>query len=167
MTQVFTVPTAKPVITHKEHVMHRILLAATTVMLFATPIPVLADDMGMSMGGPKSATAATENYRFELAGPVQQEGSGKSVVAVRLVHGGKPVTGAIIIQSRADMGPIGMAGMTAPITSLGEQPPGTYRFEIENGSVWKKPDNWSLSFSAKVQGVTQTVTGSITTKLVP
>ncbi len=33
---------------------------------------------------------------------------------------------------------------------------------LENGPVWKKPDNWALSFSAKVQGVTQTVTGSVT-----
>lgn len=114
-----------------------------------------------------AASAASADYRFELASSAQPEGTGKNIVSVRLVHGGKPVTGAVIIQSRADMGPIGMAGMTAPIKPLGEQPPGTYRFEVENGSVWKKPDDWSLSFSAKVQGVAQTVTGSITTKLAP
>jgi hypothetical protein len=114
-----------------------------------------------------ATSAPSADYHFELASPAKPEGTGKNIVSVRLIHGGEPVTGAIIIQSRADMGPIGMAGMTAPIKPLGEQPPGTYRFEVENGSVWKKPDNWSLSFSAKVQGVAQTVTGSITTKLAP
>lgn len=144
--------------------MHRILLTSATALLLAASVPAFADNMAM---GPKPAAAATGDYRFELASPAQPAGSGKSIVSVRLVHGGKPVKGAIIIQSRADMGPIGMAGMTAPIKPLGEQPPGTYRFEIENGAVWKKPDNWALSFSAKVQGVAQTVTGSVTVKLSP
>jgi hypothetical protein len=57
--------------------------------------------------------------------------------------------------------------MAAPIKLLGEQPSGTYRFEVDNGSVWKKPDNWALSFGAKVQGVAQTVSGNVTVKLVP
>ena len=147
--------------------MRRILFISATALLLFASMPVLADNTGMSMSGPKPAMAATGDYRFELAGPVQSEGAGKSLVSIRLVHSGKPVVGAIIIQSRADMGPIGMAGMTAPIKPLGEQPPGTYRFEVENGAVWKKPDDWALSFSAKVQGVTQTVTGSVTVKLTP
>jgi hypothetical protein len=118
-----------------------------------------------ALGG--AAAATSDDYRFALAGPPTSEGGGKSIVSVTLMQGDKPVAGAIIIESRADMGPIGMAGMTAPIKPLGEQPPGTYRFEVENGSVWKKPDNWSLSFSAKVQGAAQTVSGSVTVKLAP
>ena len=145
--------------------MHRILLTSATALLLAATMPALADNMGM--GGPKPAMTATSDYRFELTGPAQSEGAGKSIVSVRLVHGGKPVGGALIIESRADMGPIGMAAMTAPIKPLGEQPPGTYRFEVENGAVWKKPDNWALSFSAKIQGVAQTVTGSVIVKLTP
>ena len=113
-----------------------------------------------------SAHAANAGYTFEPTS-VKAEGSGKSLVAVRLMHDGKPVTGAVVIQSRADMGPINMAGMTAPITFVGEQPPGTYRFEVTNGPVWKKADNWAVSFDAKVQGVTQTVSGSVTVKLTP
>jgi hypothetical protein len=35
------------------------------------------------------------------------------------------------------MDPISMA----PITFMGEQPPGTYRLEVTNGPVWEKPDN--------------------------
>lgn len=147
--------------------MNRFLVSAAVLLMTAT-VPALAQDsMGsMAMKGSKPATATT-GYRFEPAGPVKSASGGKSIVAVRLMHDGKPVTGAIIIQSRADMGPMGMAAMTAPIKALGEQPPGTYRFEIVNGPVWNKPDNWALTFGAKVQGVAQTVTGSVTVKLTP
>ena len=145
------------------------LFSVTTISLLLTAAALpsfAADDMGMAMKGPKSA-AATTGYQFELAGPAKSAGAGKSVVAVRLMHDGKPVPGAIIIQSRADMGPINMAGMTAPIKALGEKPPGTYSFEVSNGPVWNKPDNWALTFAAKVQGVAQTVSGSVTVKLTP
>lgn len=118
-----------------------------------------------TMKGPSAM--ATMGYRYELAGPVQSGGAGKSIVSVRLLHDSKPISGAIIIQSRADMGPMGMAAMTAPIKPLGEKPAGIYRFEVSSGPVWKKPDNWALSFSAKVQGVAQTVSGSVTVKLKP
>ena len=146
--------------------MHKISVSATALLLLSIPA-FAADNMGMSMSGPKpGAMAASTGYRFELAGSPQSAG-GKSTVAVRLIHGGKPVAGAIIIQSRADMGPMGMASMTAPIKPLGEKPPGTYSFEVSNGPVWNKPDNWALSFGAKVQGEAQTVTGSVTVALKP
>jgi hypothetical protein len=147
--------------------LNRAAIPAIALSLIATTMPALAQDsMGMAMKGSKPI-AKTSGYTFELAGPVQSAGGGKSVVSVRLMHDGKPVTGAIVIQSRADMGPIGMASMTAPIKPLSEKPPGTYRFEVTNGPVWKKPDNWALSFNAKVQGVAQTVSGSVTVKLNP
>jgi hypothetical protein len=142
-----------------------VCLALVTGIPFSTA-PALSDEMGMKMSNPK-AMSATTGYRFELAGAPKSAGSGKSIVSVKLMHDGKPVSGAIIIQSRADMGPIGMAAMTAPIKAIGEKPAGTYSFEIDNGPVWKKPDNWALSFDAKVQGVMQTVTGSVTVKLKP
>jgi|SRR5579864_3338617 len=145
--------------------MYRILSAVIVTVTVAFSNHTFADSMGMST---PSAMSMTTAYRFELAGPVQSSG-GKSVVSVRLIHvaDNKTVVGAIIISSHADMSPIGMAGMTGSIKPLGEQPPGIYRFEVENGSVWQRPDNWSLSFSAKVQGVPQTVTGSVTVKLTP
>lgn len=126
--------------------------------------PAMSDHMHMQMTNPK-ATAA--GYRFEIAAPPKSTGAGKSIVSVRLMHAGKPVSGALIIQSRADMGPMGMAAHTAPIKAIGEKPPGTYSFEIDNGSAWKKPDDWDVSVSAKVQGVAQTVTGKVTVKLQP
>lgn len=147
--------------------MKRFLISTAALLVLSAAIPATAQDgMGMAMKAQKPM-AATAGYRFELAGPAKSAGGGKSIVAVRLMHDGKPVKGAIIIQSRADMGPMGMAAMTAPIKLVGEQPPGTYRFEIANGQVWKTPDAWALSFGAKVQGVAQTVTGSLTVKLSP
>ncbi len=147
--------------------LNRGAISAIAFSLFATAIPALAqDNIGMDMKVSKPR-AMTSGYMFELAAPVQAAGGGKSVVSVRLMHDGKPVSGAIVIQSRADMGPIGMASMTAPIKPLGEKLPGSYRFEVTNGPVWKKPDNWALSFKAKVQGVAQTVSGSVTVKLNP
>jgi len=113
--------------------------------------------------------AATKDYRFELAGAPQKSGNGASIVSVRLLHlpDNKPVAGAIIIESRADMSPIGMGAMAAPMKPLPEQPSGTYRFEVQNGSVWKKPDNWALTVAAKVQGEPETVRGSVVVKLAP
>jgi len=138
------------------------LAFATLIPLAVTPS--LAADMKMTS---PMAMSASGPYRFELAEPPKSTGAGTSIVAIKLLHNGKPVSGAVIIQSRADMGPMGMATMTAPIKPLGEKPPGIYRFEIKNGPVWRKPDNWAVSLSAKVQGVMQTVTGSVTVKLLP
>ena len=137
---------------------------AGLALITVSTAPAYSDEMGMKMTSPM---ASTTGYRFELTAPPKSVGAGKSIVSVRLMHAGKPVSGAIIIQSRADMGPMGMAAMTAPIKAIGEKPAGTYSFEIDNGPVWKKPDNWALSFDAKVQGVMQTVTGSVTVKLKP
>ncbi len=140
-------------------------IPAIAILMIVGAAPAHAQGTDMAMKGP--GKMATMGYRYELAAPVQSSSAGKNIVSVRLLHDGKPVSGAIIIQSRADMGPMGMAAMSAPIKPLGENPPGTYRFEVSNGPVWNKPDNWALSFSAKVQGVAQTVSGSVTVKLAP
>src|ERR1700741_3549354 len=81
-----------------------------------------------------SASAAAGDYRFEIAGNPQASPGGKSIVGVRLTHtpDNKPVEGAIIIETRADMGPDGMKEMTAPIKALPAEA-GVYRFEIEPG----------------------------------
>ncbi len=148
--------------------MKQFIILTTALLVISAAAPAIAQNsMGMAMKGAKPMAATTAPYQFILAGPVKPVGGGKNVVAVRLMHEGKPVTGAIIIQSRADMGTMGMASMTAPIKPLGEKPPGIYSFEISNGPVWKKPDEWALKFGAKVQGIAQTVTGSLTVKLSP
>ena len=146
--------------------MKRFLFATALLLTTATAPAFAQDSMGMAMKGPKPAPA-TAGYSFDLGGPAKAIGGGKNVVAVRLMHDSKPVTGAIIIQTRADMSPMGMASMKAPIKPLGEKQPGTYSFEVANGSLWKKPDDWAITLSAKVQGVAQTVTGTVTVKLSP
>ena len=110
-----------------------------------------------------SADAAAGDYRFELAGNPEPAGPGKSIIAVRLMHvpDRKPVPGAIIIQTRADMGPDDMKEMTAPVKPLPPKEPGIYRFEIEPGMA----GGWMLTLAAKVQGETETVRGAVTVKL--
>ena len=109
------------------------------------------------------AEAAASDYRFELAGNPEAAAGAKSIVAVKLTQAktGKPVPGAIIIQTRADMGPDGMKEMTAPVKALPPKEPGVYRFEIEPGMA----GGWMLTLAAKVQGETETVTGAVTVKL--
>jgi YtkA-like protein len=109
-----------------------------------------------------AADAAPSDYRFELAGNPETSG-GKSIVAIRLAHvpDNKPVAGAIIIQTRADMTPEGMKEMTAPIKALPAKEPGIYRFEIEASMG----GGWQLTLAAKVQGEPETVRGSVTVKL--
>lgn len=113
--------------------------------------------------GTVQAHAAATDYRFELAGKPEPSSAGKSVVPVRLVHvpDNKPVTNAVIFESKADMGPAGMAVMTAPVKAMPPQN-GVYRFEVAPSMTGV----WAVTLAAKVQGETETIRGSITTDLV-
>jgi hypothetical protein len=84
---------------------------------------------------------------------------GEAILDVRLVHEptGKPVENAVIFQTRLDMGPDGMGGMTAPVAAQGSPAPGIYRFAVAPTMAGR----WELKLSAKVQGEAQTVTGSV------
>jgi hypothetical protein len=108
---------------------------------------------------PSRLLAAAKDYRFELVGaPVK---SGKAtVIKVRLVHmpDGKPVAGAIIIRTKFDMGPDGMASMTAPAKGSPTPEAGIYQIEAEP----PMGGNWALALSAKVQGEAETVSGTVT-----
>ena len=85
-----------------------------------------------------------------------------AVVAVRLVHkpSGKPVTDAVLVSTRIDMGPDGMPTMASPLTPLPKQEAGVYAFKTELAMAGR----WLLSIAAKVQGEPETVTGKITFK---
>jgi hypothetical protein len=113
--------------------------------------------------GSTGARSAAADYRFEAVEKPQPSTGGKSVVSVRLVHvpDNKPVPGAIIIQTKADMGPDGMADMTAPVQAVAGKEPGIYRFEVQPGMAGK----WMLTLAAKVQGESQTVRGSVVVEL--
>lgn len=108
------------------------------------------------------AFAKSADYRFELVGKPQLSGQ-KDIVQVRLVHvpDGKPVTDAVIFESKADMGPAGMESMTAPVKALPEKS-GTYSFEVDPGMA----GTWALHLAAKVQGEAETVRGTINADLV-
>ena len=114
------------------------------------------------------AFAAAKDYRFELVGKPAPK-AGVNTVSVRLVHipDSKPVSGAIIIQTRADMGPENMAAMTAPVKAVAASGAGLYSFEIQNGPIWNKQGKWALNLAAKVQGEPETVRGTINLDLAP
>src|SRR5260370_10293294 len=107
---------------------------------------------------PAQTLAAAQDFRFEAAGPPVKSGK-TTIVKIRLVHlpDGKPVSGAVIFQTRFDMGPDGMATMTAPAKLVRASEPSVYQLELEA----PMGGNWALSLSATVQGDTQTVNGSV------
>jgi hypothetical protein len=108
---------------------------------------------------PSRLLAAAKDYRFELVGsPVK---SGKAtLIKIRLVHipDSKAVPGAIIIQTKFDMGPDGMASMSAPAKASASPEAGIYQIEAEP----PMGGNWALALSAKVQGEAETVSGTVT-----
>lgn len=128
-----------------------------------TPALLLATGMAAALTGPVPAYAAAQDYRFELAGEPQPAPGGKSIVAVRLVHmpDGKPVAGAVVFESKADMGPVGMPTMTAPIKAMSPSNGGIYRFEVAPAMA----GTFAITLAAKVQGEAETVRGSVITKL--
>jgi len=105
-----------------------------------------------------TAVAAPTDYRFELA-QAEPAGPGKTDLTVRLVHvpDKKPVPGAVLFETKADMTRDGMADMAGKVTPLSSDQPGLYRFQIETGMAGK----WQLSLGAKVQGETGTVRGTV------
>ena len=104
------------------------------------------------------AFAGANDYAFEPVKAEVKKGD-NVVVAVRLKHKatGKPVTDAVIAQTRIDMGPDGMADMAAPLTAVASNEPGVYAFKTELSMAGR----WLLSISAKVQGEPETVVGKI------
>ena len=106
-----------------------------------------------------AAFAAADDYVFE---PVKAEvAKGDDVVvSVRLKNKttGKPVPDAVIVQSRIDMAPEGMAEMASPLTPVPSSEPGVYAFRTELAMAGR----WLLSVAAKVQGEPETVIGKIT-----
>ncbi len=104
------------------------------------------------------ALAAPNDYRFELV-QAQPAGPGKTTVTVRLVHvpDSKPVAGAVLFETKTDMGPSGMAEMTGRVSPLRSDQPGIFRFQIETGMAGK----WAVNLGAKVQGEAGTVRGAV------
>ncbi len=102
--------------------------------------------------------AAGTDYRFEVV-TAQPAGQNLTDVTVRLTHtpDGKPVAGAVVFQTKVDMGPSGMGEMTGKVTLQPAGPPGLYRFRTETGMA----GTWALTLAAKIQGEPETVRGTV------
>ena len=113
--------------------------------------------LAVSMAGPVFAGA--NDYVFEPVKAEVKKGD-DVVVSVRLKHKatGKPVTDAVIIQTRIDMSPDAMGEMASPLTPLPSNEPGVYSFKTDLSMQGR----WLLSIAAKVQGEPETVVGKIT-----
>jgi hypothetical protein len=111
----------------------------------------------MSLTG--TAFAGANDYVFEPVKAEVKKGD-DVVVSVRLKHKatGKPVTDAVIVQTRIDMSPDAMHEMASPLTPVPSNEPGVYSFKTDLSMQGR----WLLSIAAKVQGEPETVLGKIT-----
>jgi YtkA-like len=110
-----------------------------------------------------AAWAGAIDYAFEPIAAELKKGD-DVVVAVRLVHKptGKPVADAVIVRTRVDMAPDGMADMASPVAALPGSEPGIYAFKTDLPMAGR----YLLSVAAKVQGEPETVVGKIVLKAV-
>ena len=106
-----------------------------------------------------NAFAGANDYIFEPVKAEVKKGD-DVVVSVRLKHKatGKPVTDAVIVQTRIDMSPDAMGEMASPLTAVPSNEPGVYAFKTDLSMQGR----WLLSIAAKVQGEPETVVGKIT-----
>lgn len=127
-----------------------------------TSTRILAGAAIVSIFAAATAGAAATDYRFELVG-TPRLAAGKDIVQIRLVRAvdGRPVENAVIFESKADMGPAGMATMTAPVKAMPSKG-AVYSFEVDPGMA----GTWALHLAAKVQGEADTVRGTVNADLV-
>jgi len=106
-----------------------------------------------------TAFAGANDYVFEPVKAEVKKGD-DVVVSVRLKHKatGKPVTDAVIVQTRIDMSPDAMGEMASPLTPVPSNEPGVYSFNTDLSMQGR----WLLSIAAKVRGEPETVVGKIT-----
>jgi len=105
-----------------------------------------------------ASLAAAIDYDFEPVAAELKKGD-DVIVAVRLLHkpSGRPVTDAVIVRTRVDMAPDGMADMESPVAALPDSEPGVYAFKTDLPMAGR----YQLSVAARVQGEPETVVGKI------
>jgi hypothetical protein len=110
-----------------------------------------------------AAFAAATDYAFEPVAAELKKGDGVTV-AVRLLHkpSGKPVMDAVIVRTRVDMAPDGMADMESPVAALPGKEGGVYAFKTDLPMAGR----YLLSVAVKVQGEAETVVGKVIFKAV-
>jgi YtkA-like len=120
---------------------------------------ILGAAIAVAMSQSITAFAGANDYVFEPVNAQATKGD-DMVVSVRLKRKptDKVVTDAVIIQTRIDMAPEGMAEMASPLTAVPSTEPGVYSFKTD----LSMEGQWLLSIAAKVQGEPETVVGKIT-----
>lgn len=105
--------------------------------------------------------AGGNDYAFEPVKPELKKGDDVTL-AVRLIHKptGKPVSDAVIVRTRVDMAPDGMADMESPVSPVPSSEPGVYAFKTDLPMAGR----YQLSVAAKVQGEPETVVGKVIVK---
>jgi hypothetical protein len=113
------------------------------------------------LGTTMLAHADINDYAFQLVDPTVKAGPDR-IITVRLVNKktGKPVPDAVIVATRLDMAPDGMADMATTIAIQPGGEPGTYRFKAKVTMA----GGWRLSLAAKVQGEESTVDDKLVIK---
>jgi hypothetical protein len=110
-----------------------------------------------------AAWADATDYAFEPVATKLKKGD-DVVIAVRLLHKptGKPVADAVIVRTRVDMAPDGMADMPSPVVAVPGGEPGVYAFKTDLPMAGR----YLLSLAVKVQGEPDTVVGKVIFKAV-
>ena len=110
------------------------------------------------------AHADIANYAFELVSPTAQVRV-EGIVDARLIdkRTGAPMPEALIIQTRLDMVPDGMASMTSGIATPPSDVPGVYRFQ----AALTMAGGRRISHSAKAQGEEGTLDGELVLAVTP
>src|SRR3954447_8682328 len=119
--------------------------------------------LAAALGFAAPAFAGAGDYVFEPVKADVKKGDDVTV-AVRLKHKatGKPVPDAVIVRTRIDMGPDGMADMASPLKPVPSNEPGVYAFKTELSMAGR----WLFTIQAKVQGEPETVNGKVQFKVV-
>jgi YtkA-like len=112
----------------------------------------------LTITGADPVLAAPQDYAFEAV-QAKVQPSKDAIISVRLIRKplGKPVTDAVILQTRLDMSPDNMADMTTKVTPLAPGEPGVYRFQAD----LSMGGHWALKLAAKVPGEQETVRGEV------
>jgi len=110
-----------------------------------------------------AALAGGADYAFDPVSPEIKKGD-DVVVALRLTHkpSGRPVSDAVIVRTRVDMGPDGMADMVSPVALVHSEHPGVYALKTDLPMAGR----YLVSIAAKVQGEPETVVSKVIIKAV-
>lgn len=129
-----------------------------TSAFLAGGFALIAASLAFVFASSHSGIAASDQPRWEAV--KAEVPTGKAVrLEVRLIGaGGAPVvSGVTVASTRLDMGPDGMAAMTAPLKPVPGSSPGVIAFDSEIAMAGR----WALTITAKVEGRPQPVSGVV------